>query len=131
MESNQVSLQPEMNVMTTKDSSILDKQPATTVAATTESNQVLLQPEMNVMTTKDSTILDKHPVTTVAMTIGEQSDINARSSESAQSMEIKAAGSKYMSCICKTTCFPVNYKEPMPLHSLQLWRNVVNGAVRL
>ena len=28
----------------------------------------------------------------------------------------------YMSCICETACFPVNYKEPMPQHSLQLWK---------
>ena len=27
-----------------------------------------------------------------------------------------------VSCISKTACFPVNYKEPSPQHSLQLWR---------
>ena len=25
-------------------------------------------------------------------------------------------------CICKTTCFPVNYQEPMPLNSLRMWK---------
>ena len=29
---------------------------------------------------------------------------------------------KYMSYISKTACFPVNYKEPSPRHSLQLWK---------
>ena len=54
---------------------------------------------------------------------------------------------KYMSCICETACFPVNYKDPMLRHSLQLWKecgqqsckalngyrllNVVNGLGRI
>ena len=35
---------------------------------------------------------------------------------------IRPPEAEYMPCICKTACFPVNYKEPMPRRSLQLWK---------
>ena len=37
---------------------------------------------------------------------------------------------EYMSCICETACFPVNYKEPTPLHSLQLWKECSQWSCR-